>query len=267
MTSSVCVLFVFLSSLHKCADKMAQARSLSHTHTHTHTLPPLVCVGFLQTYLYGICILQTFIWLSGLGPRGAGVAWGSVSQTHTDGWARGACATLYWVSYDYPALSLSHTHTYTHTHTAERDCQRDREKEWDGWRKGKTDEGRKKWKEEGSERTSEGKGRRQGAAMGGVRVRLKMEEKEEDVDVWWGDEGTEGGRHWRKWVGWWGRERKSGNGWDKVIGIEGVGREGGRWCEWWKEMMDTEEERKEAEKIKMDDGGVAWDECSYEKQK
>ena len=33
--------------------------------------------------------------------------------------------------------------------------------------------------------------------MGGVRVRLKMEEKEEDVDVWWGDEG---GRDWRKWV-------------------------------------------------------------------
>ena len=55
--------------------------------------------------------MQTFIWLSGWGPRGAGVALGSVSQTHTDGWARGACATLYWVSYDYPALSLSHTQT------------------------------------------------------------------------------------------------------------------------------------------------------------
>lgn len=31
--------------------------------------------------------------------------------------------------------------------------------------------------------------------------------------------------------------------------------------------MDTEEERKEVEKIKMDDGGVARDECSYEKEK
>lgn len=39
---------------------------------------------------------------------------------------------------------LSHTHKHIYTHTAERDCQRDREKEWDGWRKGKTDEGRKK---------------------------------------------------------------------------------------------------------------------------
>ncbi len=105
-----CVCFICYSSVltHKHADEMTQA------HTHTHTLRPPVCVGFLQTYLYGICILHTFIWLSGLGPRGAGVAWGSVSQTHTDGWAKGACATLYWVSYDYPALS--HTHTHTHTY-------------------------------------------------------------------------------------------------------------------------------------------------------
>lgn len=93
--------------------------------THAQT-PPSVCVGFLQTYLYGICILQTFIWLSGLGPRGASVAWGSVSQTHTDGWARGACATLYWVSYDYPALSLSLSRA--HTHTAERDRQSSRKR-------------------------------------------------------------------------------------------------------------------------------------------
>lgn len=117
MTCSMCfiVLFVFPPTLH--------CRARTHTHFTPH---PAVCVGFLQTYLYGICILQTFIWLSGLGPRGASVAWGSVSQTHTDGWARGACATLYWVSYDYPALSLSHAHT------AERDCQRHGEKEWDG---------------------------------------------------------------------------------------------------------------------------------------
>ncbi len=124
--------------------------------------------------------MHTFIWLSGLGPRGAGVAWGSVSQTHTDGWAKGACATLYWVSYDYPALS--HTHTHTHTHTAERNCQRERGEEWDGWRKGKTDEG---WKNERSEavKESERKGRRKGAAMGVVRERLKKDEKKEDVDV------------------------------------------------------------------------------------
>lgn len=31
--------------------------------------------------------------------------------------------------------------------------------------------------------------------------------------------------------------------------------------------MDTEDERKEAEKIKMDDRGVARDECAYEKEK
>lgn len=30
--------------------------------------------------------------------------------------------------------------------------------------------------------------------------------------------------------------------------------------------MDTEEERKEEDKIKMDDGGVARDECAYEKE-
>lgn len=30
--------------------------------------------------------------------------------------------------------------------------------------------------------------------------------------------------------------------------------------------MDAEEERKEAEKIKMDDKGVARDECCYEKE-
>lgn len=56
--------------------------------------------------------MQTFIWLSGLGPRGARIAWGSVSQTHTDGWARGTFATLYWVSYDYPALPLANAHTH-----------------------------------------------------------------------------------------------------------------------------------------------------------
>lgn len=31
--------------------------------------------------------------------------------------------------------------------------------------------------------------------------------------------------------------------------------------------MDAEEERKEAEEKKRDDGGVARDECSYEKEK
>jgi len=89
-------LFAFLWSdtvMHTNTCIMAQAR----THQPPPPLPP-VCVGFLQTYLYGICILQTFIRLSGLGPRGAGVAWGSVSQTHTDGWARVVCVTLYWVS-------------------------------------------------------------------------------------------------------------------------------------------------------------------------
>lgn len=112
--------------------------------THAQT-PPSVCVGFLQTYLYGICILQTFIWLSGLGPRGASVAWGSVSQTHTDGWARGACATLYWVSYDYPALSLSLSLSRARTHTAERDRQKQQKKSrMQGGRERETDETRKK---------------------------------------------------------------------------------------------------------------------------
>lgn len=140
----MCVLCVFL---------------LSHTHKHTHT----VCVGFLQTYLYGICILQTFIWLSGLGPRGASAAWGSVSQTHADGWARGACATLYWVSYDYPALSLSLF--LPHTDTTERDCQRDREKESDGWREGKTDEG--------SSERKQGEGKKVGSSNGSSEGEVK----------------------------------------------------------------------------------------------
>lgn len=59
----------------------------------------IVCVGFLQTYLYGICILQTFILLSSLGPCGASIAWWSVFQAHIDGWA-GCRVALYWVSYD-----------------------------------------------------------------------------------------------------------------------------------------------------------------------
>lgn len=116
-------------------------------HHHQHHHPP-VCVGFLQTYLYGICILQTFIWLSGLGPRGAGAAWGSVSQMHSDGWAGVVCATLYWVSCDYPTLCFTHKHT----HTAERETTGEMEEEWDEWREEKTDEAHKEEKRRGSER-------------------------------------------------------------------------------------------------------------------
>lgn len=120
-------LFVFVPSY---SVTHTNACMRAHTHMQWHFTPHHpVCVGFLQTYLYGICILQTFIWLSGLGPRGAGIAWGSVSQTLTDGWVRGVCATLYWVSHDYPTLCFTHTCTHCRRRLSER--------------MGKTDEARK----------------------------------------------------------------------------------------------------------------------------
>jgi len=91
--------------------------------SYTHTHPPSADIFIWDMYIADIYKL------SASSTRGA-AAWGSVSQTHADGWAGGAGATLYWVSCDYPAPSQTHTHT-------------ERERWSERWRK------RVEWMEEG----------------------------------------------------------------------------------------------------------------------
>lgn len=76
----------------------------------------------------------------------------------------------------------------------------------------------------------------------------------------------EEGRDWRKWVGMM-REREEVRKWMRQSYWDG-GREGGRQGVQVMKGIDGYRGREEGgEKIKMEDGGVVRDECSYEREK